>query len=492
MHPLAALKIAWIAVYTVLGVNLALLVVFRRAGRDRALFGALLLLCAAYDLAALAQHRAYPAALPWAESLRVATGVMVLAGLVEIAVSLADLSGSPRWRSIVRASRALSLVAVVGAATGAVFSGRHFTRVVWGFGPPLTYLETELSAFGSVVLSLVTLPMAAAFVGFYRAARAHGGWAWTVFGAYALLAVTSTLDSAAALRRLPVPYLTEHATFVFVTAVSYAFIARASEELFRREAELHSAQRSLESVRATLAEREPLAALGELSALVAHEMRQPLTIIKNANASLKKPELAAADRKQLHEILDEECDRANRVVTDLLTLARPLQPRRAMVPLRELVLRSLGPAHRAHAMVDLRSDPAAEVPMACDAQLMRHALENVIENAAQAMGPNGNLTVLLTRGARGGADGCEITIIDSGEGMNTEVRSKARKPFFTTRTNGTGLGLAIVDRILVAHQGAVEIESRRGEGTTVRLFLPDGRESDAPEAPGERPSGEMG
>lgn len=492
MNPLAALKIAWIAVYTVLGVNLALLMVFRRAGRDRARFGGLLALCAVYDVASLAQYHAFPAALPWAESLRVATGITVLASLVEISVALADLADAPRWRLVVRLSRCVVAAGVLGAATGMVFTGGHYSRSVWCFGQPLTYVETELSAFGAAVLSLTALPMAAAFVGFYRAARAYGGWAWTVFGAFTLLAMTTAVDAFAALRHLPVPYLTEHATFLFVTAVSYAFIARASEDLFRREAELYSVQRSLESVRATLAEREPLAALGELSTIVAHEIRQPLTIIKNAVASLRRPELAAADRAQLYDILDEECDRANRVVTDLLTLARPLQPRRVMVPLRELVVRSLGPAHRANAMVDLRSDPAAEVPVACDAHLMRHALENVIENAAQAMGPNGNLTVLLTRGARGGVDGNEITIIDSGEGMNTEVRSKARKAFFTTRANGTGLGLAIVDRILVAHDGAVEIESRRGEGTTVRLFLPDGRLSDAPEALAARAGGEVG
>ena len=108
-----------------------------------------------------------------------------------------------------------------------------------------------------------------------------------------------------------------------------------------------------------------------------------------------------------------------------------------------------------------------------DAHLLRHALENVIENAVQAMGTGGMLTVTLTRKSRQGVDGREIAVIDTGEGMNTEVRQSARKAFFTTRTTGTGLGLAIVDRILTAHRGAVDIESRRGEGTTVRLFVPE-------------------
>ena len=104
---------------------------------------------------------------------------------------------------------------------------------------------------------------------------------------------------------------------------------------------------------------------------------------------------------------------------------------------------------------------------------MRHALENVIENAVQATGTGGSLTITLSRKTRQGVDGREIAVIDTGEGMNTEVRNSARQAFFTTRTTGTGLGLAIVDRILTSHKGAVDIESRRGDGTTVRLFVPD-------------------
>lgn len=478
MNPLAALKIAWIAVYTVLGVNLALLAAFRRVGRDRALFGGMLMACVVYDIALLAQHRAFPSPVSWAESVRLAMGVLVLTSLVEVAVTLGDLGASPRWKKIVWWSRALAVVTAIGAASRVVFTGGHYTRRVWAFGHELAYVETELNVGGSLVLSLSALPMIAAFVGFYRSATRHGGWAWTVFGAFTLMTMTTVIDAVAAVKRLPVPYLTEHATVVFITAVSYAFIARAAEEYFRRETALQSTQRSLESVRETLAEREPLAALGELSALVAHEMRQPLTIIKSASATLKMPELAVVDRARLLQILDEECDRMNRVVTDLLTLAKPLRPRMAKVAVSELLERALVPAHRVNTEVEVNAEPDAEIEVVCDAQLMRHALENVVENAVQAMGPGGSLKVMVRRGARAGVDGREITIVDSGEGMNTEVRSKARKPFFTTRTNGTGLGLAIVDRILVAHHGVVEIESTRGEGTTVRLFLPEGRLSD--------------
>nr|MBK7068176.1 hypothetical protein [Deltaproteobacteria bacterium] len=199
---------------------------------------------------------------------------------------------------------------------------------------------------------------------------------------------------------------------------------------------------------------------------------QPLAIILNAVASLRRP-IPTRERDLLLGILEEEADRINRIVTDLLTLARPLHPEAREILPKELIIRCLGPAERAGTEVELRSSPEAETPIQCDAHLLRHALENVIENAVQAMGTGGALTITLTRKTRQGVAGREIAVIDTGEGMNTEVRNSARKAFFTTRTTGTGLGLAIVDRILTAHRGAVDIESSRGEGTTVRLFVPE-------------------
>jgi two-component system sensor histidine kinase AtoS len=82
-----------------------------------------------------------------------------------------------------------------------------------------------------------------------------------------------------------------------------------------------------------------------------------------------------------------------------------------------------------------------------------------------------------------GKDGLAVDIIDTGEGMDTQVRSRARDPFFTTRPSGTGLGLAIVDRIVDAHGGRFIIDSRAGEGTTVTVFLPYGSSSEPPPKP---------
>jgi len=129
-----------------------------------------------------------------------------------------------------------------------------------------------------------------------------------------------------------------------------------------------------------------------------------------------------------------------------------------------------------------------------DPNLLRQVFENLIVNAAQAMAMEGTLTVKVRTAEVDGVEGVAVDIIDTGEGMDTQVRLRARDPFFTTRPSGTGLGLAIVDRIVGAHGGHLGIDSRAGEGTTVTVFLPArsadepallGRSSKAPaQAPG--------
>jgi signal transduction histidine kinase len=108
-----------------------------------------------------------------------------------------------------------------------------------------------------------------------------------------------------------------------------------------------------------------------------------------------------------------------------------------------------------------------------DPNLLRQVFDNLVVNAVQAMGAGGTLTVCIRAALENGSYGVAVDIIDTGEGMDSQVRSRARDPFFTTRPSGTGLGLAIVDRIVDAHGGYLAIDSRTGEGTTVTVFLPE-------------------
>jgi signal transduction histidine kinase len=250
----------------------------------------------------------------------------------------------------------------------------------------------------------------------------------------------------------------------------------------------------LQATQERLVRKEQLAAVGELSAVIAHEVRNPLAIIKNAVSGLRREGLAAQDRRTLLDILDEETDRLNRLVHDLLAYARPVVPRGRSLPVRELLRRSVerargGVTHDevVHVVYELCDELDSVYG---DPELLRHALVNVMENAMQAMSGGGTLTIRTEPAVFRSRTALALSFIDTGEGMDTLVRAKARDPFFTTRPSGTGLGLAIVERVVRNHGGEVSIDSRHGEGTTITFLLPVDAPSMIPvPPPGERREG---
>ena len=270
--------------------------------------------------------------------------------------------------------------------------------------------------------------------------------------------------------------------FGLVLGVTAAFVWRytgAAGELELRSGQLESLttelRKSYQDLRAAkeeLSRKEQLAVVGELAAVVAHEVRNPLAVIANAVAGLRKPTLSKDDQTTLLEILDEETRRLNRLVSDLLRYARPVSVQRARIPLAELLDRPLALATKAGVTVVRTKNVGEDVRVWGDASLLRQVFDNLIENAVQAMGHGGTLTVDTEPRSEDSFEGLAIAITDTGEGMDTLVRARAKDPFFTTRPSGTGLGLAIVDRIVEAHGGHLLIESRPGEGTTVTVCLP--------------------
>ena len=288
-------------------------------------------------------------------------------------------------------------------------------------------------------------------------------------------------------------YLTDLGLAAFVVGIAttpgarYAAVTqeleRRTEELRNRTRELRRSYEDLRNAQEELVKKEQLAVVGELAAVIAHEVRNPLAIIANAGAGLRKHAISREDHDTLLAILDEETSRLNRLVTDLLRYARPVNVQRSHLPLPDLLERalSLASSNKKSVRSELHVE-AREGRIWGDANLLRQVFDNLIDNAMQAMGPEGALTVRIRSASEGGADGLAVDIIDTGEGMDTQVRSRALDPFFTTRPSGTGLGLAIVDRIVDAHGGRLGIESRAGEGTTVTVFLPHGLPTDPPPA----------
>ncbi len=272
-----------------------------------------------------------------------------------------------------------------------------------------------------------------------------------------------------------------------VVSMSHVLLERLVDvdaALERKTTELEAAHDTVRAAENTLVRTEQLAAVGELSAVIAHEIRNPLAILKNAATGLSRERLSEVDRETLLTILDQEADRLNRLVNDLLAYASPLVPDARLIDMVDLVRRAAQLALESHAQredihVNVLAEPAPQ-PAWADPALLRHALINIVDNAILAMPSGGDVTIRLQDVVRRGARYVAIAFTDEGEGMDTIVRKRARDVFFTTRSSGTGLGLAIVDRVARVHRGFVEIESRHGQGTTVTLYVPADRSSMPP------------
>lgn len=238
-------------------------------------------------------------------------------------------------------------------------------------------------------------------------------------------------------------------------------------------------------------ERDRLAAIGEMSAGLAHEIRNPLAAIKGAIQYLDPGKLPEEDREFL-EIMVDEVNRLNGVVTQFLDYSRPLKPALAPGDLNEVITRTfklLAPA--VPPGVELSVSLAPELPrVLCDAEQLKQVFINLAQNAFQAMPHGGRLSVStrVTRDElaywREGArrpDQVEVRFRDSGPGIPDEARERIFVPFYTTKEKGTGLGLAICQRIVTAHQGSILVQSSPGEGAEFVIALPALRE-ERPEA----------
>ncbi|WP_242356886.1 MULTISPECIES: ATP-binding protein [Anaeromyxobacter] len=240
-------------------------------------------------------------------------------------------------------------------------------------------------------------------------------------------------------------------------------------------------------------ERDRLAALGEMSAGLAHEIRNPLAAIKGAVQFLDPAKLPGEDREFL-EIVIEEVNRLNGVVTQFLDYSRPLKPALAPTDVNDVLARTFK-------LLQAEVPPTISVelalaewlpPVNADAEQLKQVFLNLALNAFQAM-PAGGKLVVSTRLARDElafwregmrkADLVEVRFRDSGPGIPDEARERIFVPFYTTKEKGTGLGLAICQRLVKAHQGTIQVRSSPGEGAEFLISLPGLREERPPESP---------
>lgn len=215
-----------------------------------------------------------------------------------------------------------------------------------------------------------------------------------------------------------------------------------------------------------------LAAIGQLAASIAHELRNPLSSIKGAAQFLAKEYEDHPSVVEFLDIIVEEVNGLNKLTTDFLDFARPMQFDLKPTDLSRVVEKTLQlmSVHITDSNVVVKERLADNLPsIQCDAKQIEQVLKNIIINALQAMPDGGVLTVETGQTAAGGVF---LSISDTGIGIPPEKLDSIFLPFVTTKTKGTGLGLSIVNRIVENHGGRVEVSSRVGEGTTFKVFLP--------------------
>lgn len=478
MSAIAATLMCFAGVYLYVSVYSAALAVARPAQREYASFAGYCGCLALYAFAsALTWEVASPSGAAGAQNLQMLAVLPSLAFFVRLALSLSDEKN--QWLE-----RASCVVAVAGmmAVASRLFYDPAIADPSWAWVTATTTRPlAQMSIIGVVVLAAMATISLLALLRLFIASRGRVELQIAA-GLTSVSAILSIFDLVA--RTLSWPtwlHLGTSGAILSVLGFSYVLLGRFTRvdaQLESRKEEIALSYDYLRLTEAEIVKTEQLAAVGELSAVIAHEVRNPLSIIKNAVSGLRRSKLRPEDGETLLTILDEETDRLNRLVNDLLTYAKPIAPGSATdrVDLQRLVghaieLAAGGNRDISHIEIELELDREVD-QVEGDEALLRHALINIVDNALQAMPTGGTLTVSCRNTVADGRAHVAVDFHDTGEGMDTLVRSRARDPFFTTRQSGTGLGLAIVDRVARAHGGRVEFESRHGEGTTVSLIIP--------------------
>jgi signal transduction histidine kinase len=271
----------------------------------------------------------------------------------------------------------------------------------------------------------------------------------------------------------PVRELTEAMAVVGAGDLDHPIRATSRDEIGDLARALERMTRQLRESRAQLVQAEKLASIGEMSAAVAHGLRNPLASLRAAAQLVRRHPASPSATEHLDAIIDE-VDRLDRRISHLLSFSRPAPFRPVSESLSRLIeelLPAVAEPIREH-QVDLEIALPATLPrVRVDPMQLEQVILEIVSNALDAMPAGGRLRIGACT-----ADGTEpavvIEVSDTGGGIPEQVLPSVCEPFFTTRQEGTGLGLAIAKRYIEQNGGRLEIVSRPGDGTTVRLRLP--------------------
>ncbi|MCU1235243.1 MAG: signal transduction histidine kinase, nitrogen specific, NtrB [Candidatus Solibacter sp.] len=247
---------------------------------------------------------------------------------------------------------------------------------------------------------------------------------------------------------------------------------RQQNQKYRRTAEhLEDANRQVVEAQEAVRRSDRLAALGQLTAGLAHELRNPLGTIK-ASAEMLNQQLSTENEvaREVAGFISTEVDRTNSLVTRFLQFARPLHLRlEHEEDLAHVLDRAIELAEREAPGIAIYRNYAPEIPpFRFDGELMERVFYNLVLNAAQATASGGAVTVKTRATGRR----AEIAVIDRGSGIDAKAMKDIFNPFFTTKKEGVGLGLAIVSKIVDEHGGKIAVESESGKGSIFCVSLP--------------------
>jgi signal transduction histidine kinase len=249
--------------------------------------------------------------------------------------------------------------------------------------------------------------------------------------------------------------------------------ARLYAETVQRNKELADINARLQAMQLQLIQSEKLAAIGQLTAGIVHDVKNPLAVIKGLAEVLQDDATITDETRHELQVIRESAEKANRIVSDLLKFARQSQPEMETHDLRETVEASIRLTTyliREARIQLVKAIPEQATLVTYDPQQIEQVLINMIHNAIQAMPNRGTLEVSLAQ-----VDGtAAIAIQDTGTGIPPENLKRIFDPFFTTKPEGvgTGLGLSVSYGIVANHQGKIEVESEVGKGTKFTIYLP--------------------
>jgi two-component system, NtrC family, sensor histidine kinase PilS len=226
---------------------------------------------------------------------------------------------------------------------------------------------------------------------------------------------------------------------------------------------------------------DKMAAVNQLAAGMAHEIRNPLSSLSGSIQMLKSELALESHQERLMDIILRESERLNALITDFLLFAQPPKTNKDVWNIKSILEETIelfthSPDYSEGIQVRY-PHPLEDIRILVDPDQMKQVFWNLILNAAQAMGEKGELTVGLERKTDGMAqrrprEWVKISISDSGKGIVPHEKDKIFEPFYTTKDGGTGLGLSIVHKIIETHDGVIKVESEVGRGSTFTILLP--------------------